>query len=898
MESLMVVGCSVFLWMLALVAAARLAWIVVRAPGFNSALSLAWCAVAVAAACLLFRPHEDIFGGEDPGSYVNSGITYGRKLALFHEDPLLAQVRRDLRPLFYYGHSGYGATKDACLWVRDAKNAVIGPHFQPAYPLLISMASRLGGPFAGLYVVPLFTLFAALAIAALARQCLPNRWSGISAFFLYLMNPLVLWHGRCARPEIIASFFFFAGAALLLNAWNRNQPSGRPDILLGALCVGFAPFFHITAWLLVVPTTFVVLCAILQGRKDFLLCPLAAIVPATAFLCQLAYITDYYDLLRFLSFFLRRPATSLACLAGVFAILASARLAARRFSSAGSNTTRPENVSIPLAASLACATTAFIAVSYFTRDAAGSLPILGRPVENYLYLTDLRALANMVSLPMAVLALIGWITWLIGPTQGRAARAVVALAVFPAIMLAGRINDFMMTRYLLVSVVPVSALCLASLASLAPDRPRFAPLSAALALAMGLAGLHGRTHLLAITEHKGLARFLEPFAREIIENNGILLCEYSRLAAPFEHFFGIPTLGLDNEQKNDYSRQEKAWETIMKNCTARPAFFITPFQRPASGRFDFALLRSSVFEDQSLQPAYNNLPTRLNRGPLPLSMYRMTIRSPEGGTPETSAPAVIAMDAGNMGLRRFANIRVRARPIRGVEWHASEPISLDMSACTNFLRASEMLFLLMTDEPYPHAPIVLRENGELIECARQDEQCFFRIADEWWIFRIRQDAVAEQGPFSVKTDATMFLADAFMITDNDAISIMGRFPQERMVERMTRPFMARWTRCSAEALVQTPPGGKGTILILLEAPDTGNGLPTDFSISSSPHLPRVSRSVETSRWQWQAWPLRLTDFERDSLWLELHTSPAWDSSLHGFPPDLGVLVGYIVVLPP
>src|SRR5450759_1080546 len=282
---------GMFFWVLALAAVARLLYASRTVMRTHAWL---WGLLALMAIGLLFRPHEDIFGGEDPGSYLNSGVTYGRQGALFYVDPLLAQVPPETRSAFYYGHAGYGTTKDACLWVVNTDAALLGPHFQPAYPLLISVATRLGNNSWSLYVVPLFALFTGLVLMALASRLLAHRLAGLIAFGCYLLNPLTLWHARCARPEIIAGFMFFAGLALLLLAWQARSWTQWRDILLGALCIGAAPFFHITAWYLVIPAAMAVGLVILRGRTDFLLYPLVAMGMLLLFYGETRYVTDYY----------------------------------------------------------------------------------------------------------------------------------------------------------------------------------------------------------------------------------------------------------------------------------------------------------------------------------------------------------------------------------------------------------------------------------------------------------------------------------------------------------------------------------------------------------------------------------------------------------------------------
>ncbi|MDP2990055.1 MAG: hypothetical protein Q8O57_05765, partial [Kiritimatiellota bacterium] len=414
---------------------------------------------------------------------------------------------------------------------------------------------------------------------ALASRLLAHRLAGLIAFGCYLLNPLTLWHARCARPEIIAGFMVFAGLALLLLAWQARNWTQWWDILLGALCISAAPFFHITAWYLVIPAAFVLGLVILRGRTDFLLYPLVALGMLLLFYGETRYVTDYYHVQRFFEAtcnYWPFLALGLAVLAGISLAMSHARR--RGGATAVGNEHRGVDqhcgvnkhggVSGRLAAGLALVSAMFLVNVYFNRESIGSLPILGSMVPNYNFLTDWQTFANMVSMPMALLILVGWATWLTGERLWRPERIGLALTVFPALVLAGTMRDFMMTRYLLLAVIPISALCLTALATRLPEWPGrswTAWLAPGLAAVICLMGLTQRGHLVAMVEHRGFLRFLAPFARTIQQDQGILLGEYSRLTAPLEHMFGVTALGLDNERKDDYSAPERAWETIMRS---------------------------------------------------------------------------------------------------------------------------------------------------------------------------------------------------------------------------------------------------------------------------------------------------------------------------------------------
>ena len=143
--------------------------------------------------------------------------------------------------------------------------------------------------------------------------------------------------------------------------------------------------------------------------------------------------------------------------------------------------------------------------------------------------------------------------------------------------------DLFMTRYLMVAFVPLLVLGLTAFALLIPLRFRLENAARCLViLIILLMGLHNRTQLMSAVDYRGLWKYLASYAAEIKQARGIILGEYPRLVAPFEHIFGIPSLGLYNERRDDYRVAEGAWETIMRRFPDRPAFFVTPFRAPCS----------------------------------------------------------------------------------------------------------------------------------------------------------------------------------------------------------------------------------------------------------------------------------------------------------------------------
>ncbi len=888
LSMLLILG--LLLWTLGLLLIARLIWI-----GRASILATrwqfwSWLIIILAALLLLGRPHQNIFGGEDPGAYINAGLTYGRQGQFFYNDPLLQLVPAAARSVFYYGHSGYGLTKDACLWISSPEAAIIGPHFQPAYSLLIAALSQIADPLWTLYVVPFFTLLLALALAALASLLLPHSWAGLIAAALFLMNPLTIWHGRCPRPEIIAAFMLCSGAALLLYAWRRRPWSAWSDLLLGLLALGLAPFFHISALYALVPAAIAIAIIAMRGRCDFLLSLPVGLAWLVLFIRQSLLVSDCYRIGRFSFIIVAYQIPAWIILAGAAATITAVCFWSRRRRRRQNSPedTRPKPT---LSWSLALAVLSALFFVALTRYGGNlnSLLIHKRSIEHYLYLSDFPALINMISWPIALLALLGWVAWLSGPRQFRQERLILAMLILPALVFSGRINDFMMTRYWLIALIPMITLSLTALITLIPSQPKMVWLPLLLAGALGWLGLQQRAHLVSLTQYKGLINFLRPYAEIIQRENGILLSEYSRLAAPFEHFFGITTLGLDNQHQDDYAPAERSWETIMRHNPERQAFFLTPFQEPLSERFVFQPVKTGLFQCLNLVQARQQLPTRLGRYQLNLKAYRMSLR--EDADPTLQQRYQASWDQGNMGFRHFANLRSGdSYSIKGLELPSGASLTLRLPAWPQDQPASEVLALLLSEKAQPAAPTI---SG--LALAGSTPPSFESLANHWWALRSKVSGLSAPDSLTISSADPMLLSELLIVSGEQAIGILGQCAGGSRLQKSMPPITARWMRSQAEVLL---PAGAGSLLLMLFEPPQASGPTSRLTLAAGATLPQVTRATQAGCWQWQGWVYPLTLPSHKLAWLKLHAEPAWDPGLADFPNDLGLLIGKIIVLPP
>lgn len=850
-------------WVLAIAAVARLLALG-RAPGRISGLRIALGLIALAGAVVLyFRPHETIFGGQDDGAYLNFGARLARKPQLLYYDRLFAQVPPDARADFlYYGPGRPYLSKFACGMVRDLDSGLMGTWFQPAYPMAMSVIAKLGRPRWILYVVPLFAIFTALALRALARQLLPHPWAGSLAFLFYLLCPLAAWHGRNPRPEVIASFLLFAAAALFVEAWGRPRWSRWLDLVLASACLAAAPFFHITAWMLVAPAGALLTLAVLSGRDDFLVYHAVQAAALGLFTWQLVRITDTYSLLRFLGVVAAHPgAFAFLAVLGMAILGALASAARRRHADAP-----PRESSWPGWAAAALVLAAYAACYVLARLA----PITrDTPAVFYLaHRTDLPAVLNLLSPVVGLLALAGLAALAARPGPRAVERVALLAFAVPATLMVGNFFNFFVTRYLVVALVPLFVLGLVSVLSLIPaSRTWQASVVGLCAAVVLVAMLNGRTHLLRLVEYKGLWNYLAGYADGIREQRGILLFEYPRLAAPFDHIFGIPTLALHNERSDDYSRAEAAWEGILRNHPDVPAYFITPFQAPISDRFGFEPVKYTPYSGRRLVHRRWELPTEVGEWGVSLGMFRMTFIAADH-----LFPFVYTFDAGNMGLRGFGRGMERRWEMDGVPVSAGAPLDVSLPPG----KRRDLLIFLAAD-PAAGQPQVTASSR-----AGDTPAEMTHLGGEWWLARA---GVTKSGRrVTLRFSAPAFVTDVLAAGPGGAASVVLPAGERREVEA----FPARWARKGSQFCAPIPDSGTGYVLAQLTAPSELDApVHADLLGASGTSLP--GSLVPPGRWCWVAWPVKTMPGRRPE-WFSVNTEATVDDE------SLTVLMGRVVVL--
>jgi hypothetical protein len=512
-------------------------------------------------------------------------------------------------------------------------------------------------------------------------------------------------------------------------------------------------------------------------------------------------------------------------------------------------------------------------------------------LHHYFYRTNVMTVAAMISWPVALLALAGLVALALRRGAGWRERTAWLLAMVPAPLMIGNMYDLFSTRYLLVTLLPLAAVGLASLVALIPASTR-AGRAALLAAALAVCGLQlrHRSHLVTTVEFAGFARFLRGFADTVRQADGWLLAEYMRIAAPFDHVFGIPTLGLHNERDDDYARAERSWADLMRAHPDRAAFFLTPYGHPPlSTHFAFTPVQSGMYAGRHMVPKRWALPTETAVWTCRLRLYRTTLA--DAGAPAPPLPYRAAFDAGNMGFRRFgatrrmSDIRVPVRPVV-----ADQPLTLAVS-CAGGAPAGAQVWLFCPADPATNGPphVLVSSGAELLTGA------WTSLPGNGWLWRGALPSKVPAGrTLVVGSPEGAALSAARLVWEGNVVPVFDADPAEG-VTAAVEPFTARWARIGSGLLLPTP--GSNALyactfaLLPGEEPQC-----TSLAVRAGVRGAPVTRTLPAGVWRWEVWPLAPRGPRSPCRWLSFETDRTVDLRRGGYPGDLALLLGQAVAL--
>ena len=190
----------------------------------------------------------------DPAVYAVTGQLLAQTGSL--EIPTLAQSVFGGNASLNYAGAGFDL---------DAGGASVRPSFMHLLPMVLAIASWLGGAQALLWANAVVSGAALLAVFALGARLLPRpEWSLLAMTALALSLPQQHF-SRDTFSEIPAQLLVFAGIALLFDA-VRSRRSGVGAGVLAGLVLGASCIARIDAFSYLIPLVVVATVLVLAGR--------------------------------------------------------------------------------------------------------------------------------------------------------------------------------------------------------------------------------------------------------------------------------------------------------------------------------------------------------------------------------------------------------------------------------------------------------------------------------------------------------------------------------------------------------------------------------------------------------------------------------------------------------
>ncbi len=885
---ILLAGVLILVWLMALAAAAmnvsgvRLPVSKVTVCGFL------FCLLPLL--LFLLRPDEEMEAGEDPAGYLHRAISLAHEQRLGFVDAGLALVLAEERPLFRYGHAGFLATKDAVLWSPDMQAMEVGPHFLPAYSVLLSVPVSLGFPYGAFWISPLLALLGALLIGLLARGLTDSTWAGWLAVGAYLLNPVAAWNARALRAEWPAAVLVLGSLLLLHACWTSSRPlRGWVGWLAGFSLAG-AMLFHITALYVLIPVMVVVLWDRIRQPLPFWI---GVAMGWGLLLLQLVYVSDPYCVLPQFGTWQRRT----AFFVGV-SLLIGLPLVAGRLWHWWTNRTKLSNYGLAKGFGFLL-TIGFLLVvllAWRYRRADGAIFFLP---AHYISLTDVKGVARLFSRFWFAVMLAGIpVLALRGGEEGNVGRRVCCI-LFPAALVVGWMNNYMFeTRRLLLAWMPLAILVSVLLswwvgrtAGRLLDRYGYATRRlmierSVMLVVVGLclaAGLRGRMPLYQTWNHRGMYRFYQNISATVRQQGDVLLATYTQTAVPVERLSGLPLLPVSwgYRSAEEFRRAELVFKKLVQESPDKRFLFLTPFQGAALPGLALERVADWHLQTESLARERQIVPGRIIKKNRSLSLYRVHATMPEFAL----FPYVRVLDGDRFGIKGDANMMYnRMMELDGVKVSAGglvlDAIFTDQMAPDDRL----LLFVASPDGGGSTAEWELQGPGGAVAIDKK------QITDKWSTMMIagRDLTDATLIPKEVKGDA--YVTDVYLL-HADA-------PPLRLERHETQPFKmggvdSQWLR--ANSSLALPVDGKQHYICLHATADRDADDMAQRCMVEGWGWGWGSVSLPVAKdWRWIVLPLHGTGDGRFE-WYDVQVDPPWHSGIRGFPDDLGLRISTVVV---
>lgn len=178
--------------------------------------------IILVAGILFFRPTEYIFGGWDPGVYINTAVHIERTGAIVIDDPHPEYYSAKEWASYSRRHSaGYSEKYPGFRRMGTDGNRLL-PQFYHLFPVLLAISYLPSGMGSIFYLTPILGLLALLAIY-LAVSELMDRKVALLSIFLIAINMAEIWQARSPVTEILSQLLLFSGLFLLTRFLKKTE---------------------------------------------------------------------------------------------------------------------------------------------------------------------------------------------------------------------------------------------------------------------------------------------------------------------------------------------------------------------------------------------------------------------------------------------------------------------------------------------------------------------------------------------------------------------------------------------------------------------------------------------------------------------------------------------------
>lgn len=923
-----VVFYGVLLWGLVLGVAAACFRVLKPACRLSFVHRVLWGICLLGAVAFLMRPEEELSAGEDPAAYFNMAIRFASHGKFFFEDAGLTAIPESQRLLFRYGHHGFGMTKDACFWIDDLAAARVGPWFQPAYPLLLSVPVAVGFQYAALLVTPFLAILAAWLLSGIVRRIFENETMALGAFVLFLLHPVMAWNARCLRPEMAAAYFVLAGVTLLTIAPARCQMKGWRGLLSG-LSLSVAVLFHVTAVYIVLPA--MLMAAWRTRRQRFWIGWWAGLTAGFVLLAaQTVWVTDPYNLAISWNLPERRRwmLTAMLALFAGLAVLTVRRSLCRAVAplvtrvAANLNAAARLNVlcriwrrfrqSAALRGGMPAAMY-ILGVSwiFLARDPLGNIPGLPRWVTGYLSLTDFRGVVHLSSRAWSLMALAGVLCLCVRRGQGGIIGRRIFYLLAPATLTIGWMFNYMFeTRRAMTALIPLlilatmaaihalytainlmrARICRHSLNSVLQRYAGFvAPaIICGVAIIMANTVYQGRETLYRLWNRRGAYGVYKAVADRVAREGDFLFAEYTQMAAPVGYLSSLPLLPIawGYRSEVEYRRAEEAIAAMVREHPGRRHLLITPFSGAALPGMAVERFFEEHVETRVLGRERMRIPTTIYDYRLGVQVFRLL--HPEHGIADRGYTRI--MDGSRLGLDGAANFMSGQRiEVEGVAVDAGRTVSINVEPPYDSPLAYRRVALVVAIPSKSVPEILTVEPDDAIKRVQRGTLC-----PGWEIIELLLDpSVAWPGALRLSASETIYLTDVLSFSTDGKPACSWRIDNQKTRVAL-HDVQSQWVR-AASAVALPAPADRSHVW-LYATREYGAEAAMTLSMRADGRDDAPPTLAIEPEWGWHVLPLRASGADAGVFeWADIRVTPPLDTGLPGFPDDLGIRIHALVV---